>query len=306
MMEATRAGDPDDSWEYQYHETETETFLVDLDLSRTTRKAPIKPTRKTKAHAKQVMAEADQEASDGEAPTLVSTGTSKLSSTTPRKDPGDLQIMELDSANPVVSYNNKIYDCNWIDMVGTNMFFPVAPTTSQPKSDSLGKYPHLVGTSRIKVLGSRAKVTNAVSRKRKVAPAEDEDWIDEQALPGFTDDGQPSTHLKKQAKFLEKLMDIKKRRGENDLVAVLPAPLKAQQLQPPPPEDLRAEIDALNRRIVKGDVDALSELQPIISRSNSTSDQPISVPGELPVASKQMQSPNPATPRDTQVHNDHG
>ena len=103
-------------------------------------------------------------------------------------------------------------------------------------------------------------------------------------------------------------MDAKKRRDEKDLVTVTPASTTSNGQHPnaATSDVSRDKIDALNRRIVRGDVDALSELQAISSRVNSSPDDPVSIPEERPIASTEVQSPKLEVASHGEVPNDHG
>lgn len=138
------------------------------------------------------------------------------------------QILGLDTTNPIISYKDRIYSCLWTDMIGSNMF------VAQPGLIDSGEILHsaddfdLIGISRIKLVGER---TNLVKKKPSVSEAntnEEEEHGHPTENPETSNGSNfgdirtpnPKTHvqMKRQASFLEKLMDIKRRRGEGDSV----------------------------------------------------------------------------------------
>ncbi len=83
--------------------------------------------------------------------------------------------------------------------------------------------------------------------------------------------------IKRQAAFLEKLMDVKRAKGESDNVRTVFSQRKSTKIIQPrdietggtrPREEfpsVSAEIEELNRRVVRGDATALMRLQDIYS-----------------------------------------
>ncbi len=294
----------DDGYEYQYDDVVTETFLVDLDLLSVNLVAkPSNPHKVLKKsaenHKRQVtddQIEGNEGLSEEDKPRFEPAGKSEKvqrSRGRPKQTMKSLQMLDLDTSNPIVVHDDHLYDCSWIDMIGTNMFFDVSGGTSSTRSASPHRDLALTGTSRIKLVGHRAKLSKADSLKRKHAGVGGGASADGRGLPGFkSGNAQNNIDIKKQADFLGRLMDAKKRRAERDLVTVIPLPTKAQQPNTASANIPRDHVDALNRRVVKGDIDALSELQAINSRVNSSADKPIPVLNDFPTASTGVQSPN--------------
>ncbi|RMD40008.1 hypothetical protein DV735_g5125, partial [Chaetothyriales sp. CBS 134920] len=164
----------DDEYEYQYDENETETFLVDLDL--TSLNGPLTATESKTA-----------EAGKGE------------------NHAGKVEIVELASGNPLVRYGGQMYSCEWVDMIGTSMFF-----TRPSAGDNAGK---------------------AI--------------INGSALPGFSSTNwRTNIARRKQADFLARLMQTKRRRGETDIVPTQ-----------------KVKLSNLSDRVVKGDARAVAALR---------------------------------------------
>lgn len=317
-METLPAYD-NEGYEYQYDERETETFLVDLDLSSVnptampsnSRKAVNKSSHQNQnGHATRDPIEIHEGPSGEDEPGPGPAGNMEKMHRgrgRPKHPVKSLQMLDLGIANPIVAYNDQVYDCSWTDMVGTNMFFDMPSGTSSTRSWLSGKDLTLTGTSRIKLVGHRAKLSKADSQKRKHGEMGEDPSTDGRGLPGFkSGNAQNNIDTKKQADFLERLMDAKKRRDEKDLVTVIPASTNGQHPNAATSEVSRDKIDALNRRIVRGDIDALSELQAISSRVNSFPDEPVSIPKERPIAGTEVQSPKSGVAGQGEDPSDHG
>ncbi|RMZ84532.1 hypothetical protein DV737_g1188, partial [Chaetothyriales sp. CBS 132003] len=218
-------------FEYQYDETETETFLVDLDL--TSLNGPLA------AAARGAREETNAEAAEGDR----------------------VQIVDLASGNPIVLYRGQMYSCSWVDMIGTSMFFTqplsgdeVHGAVARPDVDFA-----LLDTSHIKLVGQQASlVPRAI--------------VDGTALPGFSSTNwRTNIARRKQADFLDRLMQAKRRRGETDVVPTVGerkgkavyrldgdtwAGLSAEQ---------RVKLSNLGGRVVKGDARAVAALREMYS-----------------------------------------
>lgn len=206
----------------------------------------------------------------------------------------DIQILDLPGRNPVISYQNQIYHCTWSDMIGTLMFF--SKPEGNPDEALLSTHDYdLINTSRIKLIGQRAKLAGKSGRKR---PRPDNDEQSDGALADGLEDEADSilngkslgeirtanakinADIKKQAAFLEKLMDVKRSKGETDNVRTVFSQRKGGKRAVQAPdidlgsrglkEGLRSqpmerEIEKLNRMVVRGDATALKRLQDIYS-----------------------------------------
>ena len=230
--------------------------------------------------------------SDNDAPSPTSmNGSTDRTSLKRRSDQViGVEIIELDSHNPLIRYQEQVYSCTWTDMVGTNMFFnrPGDEVVAEPLTRT--REYDLIGTSRVKLVGHLAKLAEIPKgRKRDRSSYEDE--------------GETGQQTRQQANFLERLMDIKKGRGETDNVAVIlgDTPVingtRTKQLS----DEMRLEIAGLNRRILKGDEEARKRLLEINSQLEETdhlqphpdqdpaNDDGIATPNVLPIRSE---SPN--------------
>lgn len=214
-------------------------------------------------------------------------GSESLAEREQEQDDADLnalsnvQVLDLHTRNPIISYQDHVYSCSWVDMIGTNMFF-----TQPGISEDYGVQPllstdefDLLGTSTIKLVGHRAYMKK--SSKKRARPEDDgEDYTNnaERAeLPQQDPEGRSlgtltrsnpkkNAQIKRQAAFLEKLMEIKDKRGHQDSVRAYVDEKIASHEQSKLSETQRTEIDELNRRVVRGDGDALERLEKIYSQ----------------------------------------
>lgn len=136
----------------------------------------------------------------------------------------------------------------------------------------------MVGMSRIKLVGNPMKV--APIAQNAAAPSGDGASVQSQPLdtpekPGKSlgtirrSSAKVNADLRKQANFLEQLMNVKRNRGDKDNVHVimnsrLSKTIAAGKLKFTT-QRREDEIDQLNRRIVRGDGEALRKLEQIYS-----------------------------------------
>lgn len=155
---------------------------------------------------------------------------------------GHIQIVDLHSANPLISYNNNFYSCHWATELGSTLFF-APPPADGTDTDHLAQQSFrsfdLLGTSSSRLVGVPATL------KPRITPLE---TLQQQTfLPFSRDDQSDITRTAEgdtiingpqglridlptgaapqkvsQARFLEQLARIKKARGEKDNVAIKP------------------------------------------------------------------------------------
>ncbi len=189
-----------------------------------------------------------------------------------------VQILDLHSTNPIVSYMGQVYSCMWTDMIGTNMFFTHPGSTARMDTlQSTDDY-DLIGTSRIKLVAEGAKVVKSNAPGEGLQEKGDntrrqragsDDVVDGSSLGDFhRSNPKVNVQMKKQASFLEKLMNIKRQRGEQDLVRTYVNERSVAREKPAMHETMHDEIDDLNRQVIRGDAGALTRLQEIYSRLN--------------------------------------
>lgn len=185
-----------------------------------------------------------------------------------------VQILGLDTTNPIVSYMDRVYSCMWTDMIGSNMFLAQPGMIDFDDILLSGDDYDLIGTSRIKLVG---EPTNLVPKHPPVPDGNGkEDEHGQPVEPQETPEGRSlgdirhpnakvNSQIKRQASFLEKLMDLKRQRGEDDIVRVFVDEKSASTGLPVLHDTMHDELQELNRKVVKGDAEALARLQNIYS-----------------------------------------
>lgn len=133
-----------------------------------------------------------------------------------------MQILDLHTANPIVSYRNHLYNCSWTSNLGTELLF----TGPRPQDD----LPALVSRSGYSVLA--ASSVRLVSRTAQLLPREDTQNGQQSHAPLFYVEGEEEIvdripvgegafpSRRKQARFLDTLMLLKRQRDETDDVTV--------------------------------------------------------------------------------------
>lgn len=124
-----------------------------------------------------------------------------------------IQILDLHSSNPIISYQNQIYSCEWTSTIGTDVLI----TTPDPN------FPHpilreepgvsVLAATSIKLFGRATQIAPRGSQETTSAP--------DQATPVQIPVSMTSKKARQnQAKFLERLIAIKAAKGEKDEVTV--------------------------------------------------------------------------------------
>ena len=136
------------------------------------------------------------------------------------REPADVQILDLHSDNPIVSYDGQVYSCEWARNIGTELLF----TAHDPESDlpvlrTLPDNVDLLAASSTRII-SKPLVLEPKMVKKERSPSEASTRRrrgPESHIPvGY----QANSKRKDQAQFLERMMDIKKAKGEKDLVTI--------------------------------------------------------------------------------------
>ncbi|KIW41223.1 uncharacterized protein PV06_06798 [Exophiala oligosperma] len=286
----------DDEYEYEYDDNDTETFLVDLDLStlnaktRATVPGGQKPVVPAKRPADDSVSQTPDRLETAESPAenqvdgnddLATQGTPKKSAV--EGDENDtsasgrwVQILDLPTTNPVVSYQGQVYSCMWTDMIGTNMFFTSPGSMDKPLKHT-DNY-DLIGTSRIKLVAEQAKVVKhsmADGDNVDVNPTISGRILDGSSLGDFHHSNPAiNAQIKKQASFLEKLMDVKRQRGERDIVRAYANDDTAMTGTSAHSEAMHGELETLTRKVLNGDGNAFAKLQEIYSRLKGQDQNP--------------------------------
>ena len=240
--------DSDSDWEYEYSATETETYYLTLDMS-----LPAFCTRKgPPAHHGGRSGALRNWANDvpGDVPVTHTLDASHAASRSKLKEKSkraaghlddqddedehfsDIQILDLHAPNPVISYRGKVLQGRWAQVLGTEALFI--------KRDAKNPLPALMNyPDEMDLLAASAAriITTEVIPEPRTGP---ENNIPDQAV---LEDLKKEHHIhiplpthltdarERQTTFLENLMALKKKRGEEDLVTVYALPPTSQDFR---------------------------------------------------------------------------
>ena len=259
----------DSEWEYEYHETETEvgsqpsaeklaltttlqTFYVTLDLSSSS--SYIRPKRngdvtvpdlrpavqtsatgrsESNSNAAAGIRHVAAAAASADDPEIAASATNVDDQGGPPPESEDrIQILDFHSPNPIISYQNQIYSCEWTFTIGTDILLTVPepkdphPVLRQGSGVSVVAATSLKLSGRPVQLGSRQPTSSETqSHDRKSTP-------DSSSQPNEISDGKQVTSVKipdglppnrarqNQADFLQRFIAVKAAKGETDQVTV--------------------------------------------------------------------------------------
>lgn len=138
----------------------------------------------------------------------------------PSSRPTKLQILDLHSRTPIVSYDGHVYSCSWAENIGTELLFK----PHDEKDHSLPGIRTLPGGVDLIAMSSARIVSQSVQLKPNpdIVPRRPLKRLHgkDPALRISVGTGA-SEKRKEQAAFLERLIDMKAHKGEEDLVTVL-------------------------------------------------------------------------------------
>lgn len=250
MAESQSTTEEDDSdWEYEYHETETESFYVTLDISSAadynrTQKRPdppppkFPPSNTSIALTTPIAQETAGPSEPPETPIPETPAPMDVDQIPGQSDQGPLppeaidriQVLDLHTRNPLISYKNQMYSCEWTSTLGTDVLLTTpAPEFSHPV---LREKPNVsvLAASSIKLMGRPARIASRHSAEeggQSSMPAPENPIASantaspEKATPVKIPLGAtPSRARQNQANFLERLIAIKAKKGEKDNVTV--------------------------------------------------------------------------------------
>ncbi|KAL9104711.1 MAG: hypothetical protein Q9163_000389 [Psora crenata] len=244
MAEAYTKNSPleedDSEWEYEYHDTETESFYVTLDLSSSasvSRPKQLSPaTNTTGPPTSNTISEIpiDPQIRGDANATPPQPGSPPAGGTEPRasSDAGNrIQILDLHSTNPLISYQDQLYSCTWGSTIGTDVLVtaqtspPIGSDQDQSKS-SLHRAT-VLATTRTKLSARpvqaipRTGAESSEQNRHAATFAADSSASAAATNPAKIDIGpNPSCARQQQAAFLERLIAIKAAKGEKDTVNI--------------------------------------------------------------------------------------
>ena len=137
-------------------------------------------------------------------------------------DESRIQILDLHTANPIVSYQNHVYSCSWASNIGTELLFTAV--TGQQRLPALISKPDysVLAATALRLLSKPAQLLHkqelqAAQQLNSSAVAVNELEDIEDRIP--VGPGARSVRVN-QARFLEQLIKVKRERGEKDEVTV--------------------------------------------------------------------------------------
>lgn len=127
----------------------------------------------------------------------------------------DIQILELHSQNPIIAYKGRVFEGSWAEVIGTEAIF-----ANRDGDNSLPSLRHLDG--RVDFLGASASriITKEKIFKPKIPREDPLAAIREQWNIRIPVGKDRSGERAQQTRFLENLIALKKKKGEDDLVTV--------------------------------------------------------------------------------------
>ena len=220
-MEPNEAGT---EWEYEYETGETEDFYFTLDVSSNQQATAAKASQANRKSSK---------------------STQKVTQSNQIEEGDKLQILGLDSIDPLIMHDGHLYSCQWSTDLGTQ-FYIAKPGVAEQTLRS-GHVLDVLGLSRVRLIGSPATLRerrNDSEEHAQGATAENaielDDHADEVTIERSRSQSQglndteagagagatptPRTPeitdptLQARASFLERLQSIKQRKGETDRV----------------------------------------------------------------------------------------
>lgn len=190
-----------------------------------------------------------------------------------------IQILDLHTPNPIISYRNHIYDCRWTSTIGTDLLITApSPESELPKLVE-GEGFDILAVSSIKIVGQSAQlVPKPDARVSRNAASE------ELANPEGNEGGvkipvgiASSKARQNQARFLERLINVKVAKGEQDAVTVhsqkrmTNSGWRVRQNRQRAEE--QAEMEDLRRLAADGDEGASKALKQLEAQAANESDE---------------------------------
>ncbi|KAI0438874.1 hypothetical protein F4803DRAFT_533567 [Xylaria telfairii] len=241
--------DDESEWEYEYSTTETETFYVTLDLSKADFKAQervkgndfpsrgrwrpqgastLRTATDQLSHNSAASSDAERDEEDQDLPGVSPKNQKERRSSTQDDDDVNsekVQILELHSENPIISYKGRVFSGQWCENTTTELLM-----TRSDEENSLPILRHLGdGVDLLAASSSRINVTEqkfkpkASERERQRASAH----LPQTVIPPV--DLKASQERIDQRNFLADLIALKRRKGETDDVTIVARSMQGQR-----------------------------------------------------------------------------
>ncbi|KAI1467911.1 uncharacterized protein F4812DRAFT_382119 [Daldinia caldariorum] len=221
-------------WEYEYSKTETETFYVTLDLSQadfTSRDASVinrpgyrggEKAERAKLYLNRRMSTDNGPDNSDEEGEVSRTSQPKESQPPDDGDDHEVQILDLDTTNPIISYKGRVYSGQWNQNIGTELL--MAKRDYDNPLPALRQLDHDVdllaaSCARINVKEKQLKPKDAAIKRQQDVNTYREQQTSQPIVPPAEKWAGPERIA--QGNFLEKFIALKKKLGETDEVTVI-------------------------------------------------------------------------------------
>ncbi|KAI9787501.1 MAG: hypothetical protein M1839_000031 [Geoglossum umbratile] len=220
-------------WEYEYDDNETETFYLTIELTPTLPAPNAKPRRGPKDF--DGIYDADEQSADDRDVPIEDGGQNSVEERHEFDEdaPRRIQILDFHSPDPLVSFQNRIYHCEWASSISSSLYFTAhnPSDVSTPTMRSTPQY-NLIGISSARITSTAAHL----APKNTSRPTIDDLFVGEDRQPHGNIASAPTAidtltpiqlnpsvdaSRKAQASFLERLSAIKRAAGEQDEVTVI-------------------------------------------------------------------------------------
>lgn len=129
--------------------------------------------------------------------------------------PEDIQILDLHSANPIISYRGRVFEGEWAEMIGTEVIL-----ARHSKGNPLPSLRNLADKVDVLAASSSRIMTREKVAKPRVAEADALEPIKDEWSIRLPRGKDKTGERALQAGFLEKLIALKMKKGNEDLVTV--------------------------------------------------------------------------------------
>ncbi|KAI1808206.1 hypothetical protein F4811DRAFT_549295 [Daldinia bambusicola] len=228
------AEEDESEWEYEYSKTETETFYVTLDLSQadfTSRDASVinrpgyrggEKAERAKLYLNRRMSTDNGPDNTDEEGEVSRASQPKESQPSDDGDDHEVQILDLDTTNPIISYKGRVYSGQWNQNIGTELL--LAKRDYDNPLPALRQLDHDVdllaaSCARINVKEKQLKPKDSTAKRQRDAEVYREQQTSQPAVPPAEKWAGPERIA--QGSFLEKFIALKKKLGETDEVTVI-------------------------------------------------------------------------------------
>ncbi|KAL6863936.1 hypothetical protein J3F83DRAFT_178078 [Trichoderma novae-zelandiae] len=183
------------------------------DGSRNDATKPTKHGRKDKGKEKEKEVEHARAVTEATA-TATATADDRESADEPLEE---IQILELHSRNPIISYRGRVFEGQWAEVIGTEAILADREAKDAAQLPALRHLPggvDILGASSSRLLTTEKILKPKVAQEDSLAAIREEWNI--RIPPGKDRTGERAQQLR----FLENLMALKKKRGDADEVTV--------------------------------------------------------------------------------------